>query len=147
MNWLKLILQLTPYVVVGVEKIHADLSGAGKRQAAQDALTIATAAALETDPGDSTTTQTASAITGLIIDSTVANLKKSGVLQSSKQAPAQQLPLPTPPAPPVVEPAPVAQADGDPASTETPVAAVAAAPAETDAPIIKEPGLHAITPA
>lgn len=109
MNWLQLLLKLAPYVVVGVERIHADLNGAGKKQAAQDALTIATAAALEADPSDAALTQTASQLTGLVIDATVANLKQTGVLPTTGAAastPAQAS-LPAAPAPqPEVIPSP-----------------------------------------
>ena len=97
MNWLQLLLNLTPYVVVGVERIHADLNGAGKKQAAQDALTIATAAALQADPSDASLTQTASQLTSLVIDATVSNLKQTGVLSTSGAAASTPAPVPVAP--------------------------------------------------
>ena len=86
MNWLQLLLTLAPYVVVGVERIHSDLSGPGKKQAAKDALTIATAAALQADPADAAITDTASQLTGMVIDATVSDLKAKGVMTSSSAA-------------------------------------------------------------
>jgi hypothetical protein len=124
MNWLQLLLSLTPYVVVGVERIHADLSGPGKKQAAHDALTIATAAALQADPSDAAITQTASQLTGMVIDATVSDLKTKGVLPIT----AASTPAPTP-APAKVVPAPLP-----------------AAP-EPEPAVATSPGLHSVVPA
>jgi len=95
-NWIQLLLSLAPYIVVGVEKIHADLSGAGKKQAANDALTIATAAALQADPADAAITQTASQLTGMVIDATVSDLKAKGVLTSGGAVAPTPAPVPAP---------------------------------------------------
>lgn len=85
MNWVKwvqMILQLTPYIVTGVEAIAGDkASGATKKQMALDALGVATAGALQVDPADAQLTQTASALTGMVIDATVSDLNAKGTLQ------------------------------------------------------------------
>ena len=43
-NWLSLV-QLVPAVVMGIQQIHADAAGAGKKQIALESLGLATAAA------------------------------------------------------------------------------------------------------
>jgi hypothetical protein len=111
MTWLKMVLNLTPYVVAGIEKIHGDsATGASKKQMAQDALGIATAGALDVDPSDTTLIQASSSITGLVIDKTVSDFNAKGTFThagppaGSPPAPTQARPgVIAPPSPAVVE--------------------------------------------
>jgi hypothetical protein len=107
MAWLQIILKLTPYIVAGVETVHSDVTdGATKKKMAQDALQIATAGALSTDPNDAAITQTASQLTGMVIDSTVSDFNKTGVFKHASTASAKPAPLAAGPVIVAVEGAP-----------------------------------------
>jgi hypothetical protein len=81
MNWMRLattILGLAPYVVAGVEKLHAEASGATKRQLAQDALSLAVSTAAACAPGQQQAVQGIGDAVGQVIDATVALANASG---------------------------------------------------------------------
>jgi len=84
MNWLSLILGLTPHIIQGIQTIVGDkASGATKQQMAKDALSVATGAASSVLTGSNAVYgQAASQIAGLVIDQAVAVAKANGSYQT-----------------------------------------------------------------
>lgn len=80
MNWLSLILGLTPYIVQGVQTVIGDkAAGATKQQMAKDALGVAIGGAGATLTGNNAVLgDAAGKIAGLVIDQSVAIAKANG---------------------------------------------------------------------
>jgi hypothetical protein len=96
MNWITLLLralQLVPVIVVGIEHIHAEASGATKKQMAMDALALASGSAGILDPGDQPAIDVATQLTSNVIDNTVAVFNAAGIFGPRGSAPATIKPL------------------------------------------------------
>jgi len=80
MNWIQLILGLVPSIVKGIQVVHGDtISGATKKQMAQDALATAVQASQTVLTGNNANlAQAAGAIAGVAIDQTVAIAQADG---------------------------------------------------------------------
>jgi len=94
-NWIKMLMslfQVTPLIVAGIEKVHADASGATKKQMAMDALGLATGVASSVLPGQAPAIAAASQLASDVIDGVVATFNAAGIFQGHTTSP----PVPAP---------------------------------------------------
>jgi hypothetical protein len=131
-TWLKLALQalsMVPAVIQTVEQIHANASGASKKEIALNYLGLGTAVAATVSPEHTDTFVAVSNGVGNMIDQAVAIANAVGHFKTTpKPAPAPAL---VPAAVPAPAPAPTTVADATGDSTPT---------ASTE--VIEGPGLH-----
>jgi hypothetical protein len=105
MNWLAVLMQLLPVVILGVERVGADVQGKQKKKIATDVITSLGAGLSQVLPGeDGQAAAGAAAVAVDSIDAVVGAMKQAGVLPPSKSAAA----APAPGAAPAPAPAKVA---------------------------------------
>jgi hypothetical protein len=95
MNWLALILrivQIAPYMVAGVEAIHAGETSETKTQLATQSLMLATGAAEAIDPADTALIAGVSTIVGSIVKSVTPPPALAALLPFPAPAPAPAAP-------------------------------------------------------
>lgn len=73
------LLSLTPIVVAGVESLHAEASGATKKQLAMDTLDVASAIAGAALPGSQAAVSAMTSAVGGMIDNTVSIFNAAGI--------------------------------------------------------------------
>jgi hypothetical protein len=80
-NWGALLSKLVyiPYIVAGIQALHAEAPGATKKQLALDSLGLATQVAGAVDPGDAAMIQASSNLASAAIDQTVALFHQQNV--------------------------------------------------------------------
>jgi hypothetical protein len=87
MGWLALILQMLPTIVMGVQKVGADLKGHQKKAAAVDIVNSLAAGFASVVPSDAQTVALAATVATESIDGVVDVLKKAGALPPGSSQP------------------------------------------------------------
>ena len=110
--WLKYVfqaLQFLPFIVAGIEHIHAEAPGATKKQMAMDALGLASTVATGVLPEEhQAAVAAATQLASTTIDGVVKTFNAAGVFQKGKPVPAALTDFAPPVRPIAAVPAPAA---------------------------------------